>query len=137
MAINLSPVAFVLKLNGDITGNEYQGNFECKRLLSHRDRINKDAIKRGLLGAQPEAASNDAVFRAEMLAHLSVSLLDAPKFWKESNNGLDLFDDNIVIDLFGKVIEIQNEEVKKIAKDGEGAKKAVKEKALKKEETEE
>jgi hypothetical protein len=134
MAINLSPVAFVLKVDGDITGETYQGNFECKRLLSHRDRINKDATRRNLLGAQPEAASNDAIFRAEMLAHLGVSLTEVPKFWKESNNGLDLFDDNVVIDLYTKVTEIQAEEITKITKDGEGAKKSVKERALKKEE---
>lgn len=137
MAINLSPASFVIDLKGDATGEAYQGNFSVKRFLSQRDRIQKDGVRRNLLGLDADQASVDAAIRAEMLSHLSVSISDSPTWWKESNAGLDLYDDNVVVELYKKTAEAQQAEMKEVSKKGEEAHKELRKKRNEKKETEE
>lgn len=137
MTINLSPVSFVIDVRGDVTGEAYKGNFSVKRFLSQRDRIQKDSIRRTLLGLDADQASVDAAIRAEMLSHLSVSVSDSPLWWKESNAGLDLYDDNVVIQLYEKTAEAQKAEMKEVSKKGEEAQKELRKKRKEKDEPEE
>jgi hypothetical protein len=87
--------------------------------------MQKDIVKRGLVGQDPQFASQDTLVRAEMFSHLSVSLLKTPTWWREKGNGLDLFDDNVVIAAYEKIVGEQAEVVKEIQKAGEEAKEAL------------
>ncbi len=121
--------AFLLNVTGDNTGTELTGNFEAKQRLSHRDYLNKDAFRRSLIGDRADQAATDTMVRAEMLSHLKASIVDAPKWWRESSDGLDLYDDNVVFDLYNKVVEGQNKAVEAIQKKGEEAKERLRERA--------
>jgi hypothetical protein len=57
-----------------------------------------------------------------MLAFLQVSLTETPKAWKEAGNGLDLFDDNVVLEVYEKTVEGQNKAIEEVEKAGEEAK---------------
>lgn len=126
MAYAFPTSSFVLDIVGDNTGEKFTGNFEFKQRLSWRDRIQKDTMRRSIIGDKPEGASQDVVMRAEMLAQLSVSVVDAPKFWKESNGGLDLYDDNIAIKLYEAVMEMLEKTSLDISAKGEEAKAELK-----------
>ncbi len=116
---------------GDTTGQEFTGNFEAKERLSMRDHLQKDSIRRSLLGDKPEAASPQAQVYAEALSHCSVSVTEAPLFWKEAQGGLDLYDDNIVFKVYEEVVKGQNAAAERITKKGEEAKQELRKKVKK------
>jgi hypothetical protein len=137
MALAITTVPFFVDLKGESTGQTFQGDFACKPRLSSRDRLQKDALRRTLLGGAPESASPDALVRAEMFALISISLTDSPPWWKESGNGLDLFDDNVVFDVYDKVTDIQDSAVKETIAAGEKAVEGLREEGKKKSKQEE
>lgn len=106
-------IPFFFECTGELTGEQYRGDFKIKARLSQRDHLQRDAIRRSLLGERPEAASAEAIVRAVMLAHLSVSIMEGAAFWKDSQGGLDLYDDDPIFGLYDKVIEEQ----KKVAEE--------------------
>lgn len=108
MIKNDNTFSFSISERGEISGQTFNWSFTAKRMLSIRDRISKDNIRRQIIGDKPEFAEQNTLLRAEMLAALQVSLIETPKAWKDSNNGLDLFDDNILIVLYEKVAAEQN-----------------------------
>lgn len=70
--------------------------------------------------------------RAEILSHLSLSLVDSPKWWKESSGGLDLYDDNVIFDLYDLVVKGQSKAIEEVIKKGEEAKADLKKVVTKK-----
>lgn len=117
---------------GESTGEKFNWAFTAKRRLSIRDLINKDAQRRFIIGDRPESAATETLMRAEMLAYLSVSIVESPKEWRESQNGLDLFDDNILIKLYETIQEEQSKADLEVAKAGEEAKEKLRKVARKK-----
>lgn len=109
MALKGDTFAFSISQVGETTGEKFNWAFTAKRRLSIRDRIQKDSIRRSLVGDKPEFALPETVFRAEMLAHLSVSITDSPKAWRESGDGLDLYDDNVLLAIYDEINKGQAE----------------------------
>jgi hypothetical protein len=114
--------SFSISERGESTGETFNWSFTAKRRLSIRDRITKDSIRRQLVGERPETAEPATIMRAEMLAQLQVSLTVSPKAWRDAGNGLDLFDDNVIIAVYEKVMEEQNKAVEQAEKAGDDAK---------------
>jgi hypothetical protein len=129
--------SFVFEIIGDNTGEKFVGNFDSKLRLSHRDQLNKDQLRRQIIGDKPDQATKDSMMRAEILSHLSISLVDSPKWWKESGGGLDLFDDNIIFELYDRVVQGQTKAIDEVLKKGEEAKAELKKVAKKKNEDKE
>jgi hypothetical protein len=130
---------FTITEVGDSTGEKFNWAFTAKRRLSIRDMITKDAQRRFIIGDRPETAAPDTVMRAEMLAYLSVSITESPKAWRDSQNGLDLFDDNVLIKMYETIQEAQNKAIQEAQKEAEEAKAGLRKiaKAKKDEPTEE
>jgi len=114
--------SFSISERGETTGQMFNWSFTAKRMLSIRDRITKDSIRRQLIGDNAQNAETTTVMRAEVLALLQVSITESPKAWKDSNGGLELFDDNIVVALYEKVVEEQNKAVEEASAAGQEAK---------------
>ena len=111
--------SFSIAERGDVTGETFNWSFTSKRMLSIRDRINRDSIRRTLIGERPLDAEGNTVMRAEMLAFLQVSLTETPKAWKDAGNGLDLYDDNIVLKVYDETVKGQNKAIEEAEKAGE------------------
>lgn len=105
---------FSMHVVGDKTGELYPGNFSVYRRLTHRQELVRDKITRELLGNNPSGASERAISQAEILAELSVSIVEGPVWWKESNGGLDLADDNVIQEMYRHVMEIKLAAVKEV-----------------------
>jgi hypothetical protein len=118
------PVSFEISLTGDVTGDKWFGKFKCKTFLSHRDQLASDRIKRELLGAGD--AERGAVNRAHIFAQLRVRLVDAPDWWKASDGGLDLVDDNVLVEIFEQTMKAENDALAEIQKKSETAKDELK-----------
>lgn len=123
---------FTISVIGDRTGEKWFGEFTCLRRLSHRSELNKDRIIRDLLGGDPRNASERALSQAEILAECQVSLIDAPSWWREAGNGLDLVDDSVIQAVYENIMKIKIEAIKEIQDKGKEAEDKLKELAEKK-----
>ena len=75
--MNLDPKEFNINVIGDKTGRSYVGKFKSKLMLSHRETIAVDRIRRDLLGADPANSGAIAGAVAGAIAELSVRLVEA------------------------------------------------------------
>jgi hypothetical protein len=117
---------FDVNVVGNATGQTWAGSFTVKPLLSWRDGLAQDKLRRELLGADAQNASPDAVAMAVILSELSVRVIDAPAWWKESKGGLDLPDDEVITTIYSKMREIIDAKVAETAKDAEEARAEIK-----------
>lgn len=115
--------AFSINLKGNETGEQWAGTFRAKKRLSLRDQLNRDKIRRELLGNSGGEPDNRAFSIAAIVAELSVRLTDSPKWWQETNNGLDFADENIFGAIFDGCIQVEKEykeQQKKLAEEAKG-----------------
>lgn len=121
---------FSVHVVGDKTAKTYKDDFVTTQILSHRQQLLSDRLLREYLGGEkPADASPEAKERAGYLADINAALVGVPQFWKASGMGLDLLDDNVIVEVWNKVVSIQFEQNKKIkertASDAERLKAAV------------
>ncbi len=100
--INLSVV-------GTRTGKPYSGKFLVKTVLSRRENFMADERRRFILGANALSAPPALQGEAFMLGQLYVRIAESPDWWRNSDGGLDLEDENVIGELF-KLIEGKVEE---------------------------
>jgi len=96
--------SFNFECLGEITGNKYDGNFESLCVLSvgkkHELEVEKTKLK---LDFKNPTDGLESI--SYLLAVLKVRLINAPTWWEQSRNGFDLLDENIIIALYSKVME--------------------------------
>lgn len=107
MAIQDAP--FSISLIGDETAERWVGDFRAKERLSHRDAVIKDQRRREILGGMGGVPDERALSIAVIVSELSVRLTKTPKWWEESQNGLDLYDENVLADVYQKALKVQSE----------------------------
>jgi hypothetical protein len=125
MAGNL-PIEFSISVTGETTGEEFKGVFKARPRLSHSMTLQRDQIRRDLLGVKGEEASVEAVNVATVFSTIWSHLTDAPGWWKESNRGLDLLDESPVAAVYDQILKLQREASVSLKKLGEEAERALK-----------
>lgn len=114
--------AFELRLEGETTGNLWYGPFKAKQRLSLRDQLNRDKIRRELLGAQGGTPDDRALSIAIIVSELAVRITDSPDWWKQTSNGLDMDDGNVVSKVYDEVMKIEADAVAERKKSASKAK---------------
>lgn len=110
-------VTFDINEIGEETGTPYTGLFTVKTILTRQDRFGADRERRRILGGDnPDQAMPGLQGEAFMLGQLSVRVVDAPKFWKDSLGGLLLEDGNVIGRVFEIAIAKENERREKLQK---------------------
>ena len=120
--------SFSINIEGESTGERYVGSFKCKVRLSMRDNIVKDNIRRQLLSNNPTEADGLAADLATAAGELAVRILDAPPWWKASDNGLDLEDTSVLVEVFNQARRLEREAREKLEKKAEEAQPELKKK---------
>lgn len=111
---------FHVHTTGDKTGKTYKDDFVTTQILSHRQQLLRDRLYREYLGGEkPSDASVEAGERAGYMADINSALVGVPQFWKASGMGLDLLDDNIIVEVWAGVMKVQTEQNKKIKEKAE------------------
>lgn len=88
------------------TETTWDGDFTIKLSLSPADLLRADQIKRDCLGNTNGAPPDDnSLYIAQMVSQLAVRIKKAPDWWKDSSNGLNLADSNILEEVFSKAWE--------------------------------
>lgn len=116
---------FSISETGEYSGKNYSGTFKVKTLLTRSDMFVSDQRRRDILGPNGEQALDVLKAEAFMLGQLYVRVLDAPKFWKDSNFGLDLEDVNVITAVYTKCMEAESERLNSLKKEAEGAKQSL------------
>jgi hypothetical protein len=104
---------------GSDTGQVYEGQFVIKTLLSRRDLFMADERRRLVIGSLGESAPSMINGEAYMIGQLAVRIVDAPKWFKESDLGLELKDENIIPMLFKLCMDKEQERKDEIKKKSE------------------
>lgn len=118
--------AFTISVVGEVSGETFRGEFRALKFLTHRQQLLLDQKRRELLGGNAEFSSQRARNQAEIFSQLFVRLSEAPKWWLESGNGMDLVDDNIMVEVFNAAMKVEEEAVASVKKKAEDAKEALK-----------
>lgn len=111
-------VPFYIHVVGDDTGEVFRGEFSAKTRLSHRDELQRDRVRRELLGPDPQNAEENSIARAMAFSELRVRLTSYPDWWAASGFGLDLFDENVIAELYSECMRIEREERELMMKRG-------------------
>lgn len=103
----MSEQQFSISVVGEETGLPFGGPFKVRTRLSFRQQLFRDERRRQLLGEVPAGTipSDRARQASEMFAELDVRIVDAPKWWRDADNGLDLQDDNVLIEVHAKTMK--------------------------------
>jgi hypothetical protein len=118
MAINDRP--FSIRVSGDVTGETWTGDFRAKIALTRRDIINKDRIRRELLGPTGEPDEHSRLL-AIAYSELKVRITDAPKWFWESDFAMDLEDETPMAAAYKEAMRLQNEALTAKVKEAEKA----------------
>jgi hypothetical protein len=113
---------FSIDVKGEITDKTWKGVFKTKLRLSHLDQLQQDEIRRDLLGKNPESASPRASNSADVFSFVLIHLIETPQWWDMNGAGLDLEDDNVVAEIYGKIVEVKLAAMKKLKDEAEAAK---------------
>lgn len=116
MAINDRP--FSIRVQGDSSGQTWVGDFRAKVALTRREIITKDRIRREMLGPTGEPEEH-ARLLAVAYSELKVRITDAPKWFTESDCGLDLEDETPMASVYQEAMKIQNEALVQKMKEAE------------------
>jgi hypothetical protein len=104
---------------GEVTQQQFVGEFTCVCVptIALKNQISREEMR--VMG-DPVLAPSDLQLRGMCLANLRFRIIDGPTWWKESDGGNALLDENIPLSLYKKVLEAETswrEEVKKKADD--------------------
>lgn len=109
MTENTNQQIFNVSVVGNDTGDVYQGDFVLIRLLSNRQHFLQDQLYKQYLGVDPQFSSNFAKERAEILSEINSYCVKFPEFWSKAGNGLDLIDDNVLIEVYAAMKKVYAE----------------------------
>ena len=111
----VAAVPFTINVVGEVTGESYVGTFKVKPVLNHNEQLTRDALRREYLsrGPEQEKATVRAQNVAAILAEINVRIAPgtdaaptAPTWWKESDGGLNLYDDDVIAEIQDQISKI-------------------------------
>jgi hypothetical protein len=91
---------------GDLTEKKYDGAFTVVCALNMAQKHALELEKTRLLGNYANPTDGLAGI-AIILANLRVKIIDAPEWWKQSNGGYDIMDEDCLVALYKKVQEVE------------------------------
>lgn len=118
--------AFTVSVVGETSGETFRGEFRAVKFLTHRQQLLLDQKRRELLGTNPDSANVRAQNQAEIFSQLFVRLSSAPKWWLESGQGLDLVDDNVMVEVFQGAMQVEKQAIEDMKKRAEEARERLK-----------
>lgn len=119
----LEPKTFSISVTDKVTGEVLRGNFKVKTRLSWRDQLTRERIRLELLGPLADKANGRALSQSDCVSELAVRVVEAPDWWKNADNGLDLQDDAVVVEVYNAAIKAEADTIADLKISGESAKK--------------
>jgi 3-oxoacyl-ACP reductase-like protein len=97
-----------LSLVGALSKTPYVGDFEFRKSLSISQILRVSVLADRLKGHSTTIDEEGSLI-AQMVAELSQRVISAPEWWKNSNNGEDLQDLNVLFEVFSAARKVEQE----------------------------
>jgi hypothetical protein len=121
---------FTLDVKGADTGQSYQGTFTYKRPnIGAKSKIAKLATR---LNEDLANLDPDMKFVHQILAELRFTIVNSPEWWQKSDFGLELFDENVIFEIYKNCVSFEREWTDKVWGKQEDKKAEIKEELKKK-----
>lgn len=104
---------FQLDLQGRITKKRFLGEFKCK-IPTIKDQALIAKHENNLNGDNPIFLDPGVKKIHKMIAYLRFTLVDVPMFWRNSDLGYDLMDDNIIEAVYDEVMMFENDWLREV-----------------------
>ncbi len=108
--------SFYFKHEGELTGRSYEGDFTCKCLLTVGDKRILEIEKSQLTVDLSNPTGNLSAI-GTVVANLRVRLIVAPDWFKQAILSLDILDEEVFFELYGKCIGAETEWIKSLKKE--------------------
>lgn len=103
---------FDIQVLGKESNINWVGKFKYKRpSLGARSRIN---VMRTRMNGDLENLAQEVLDFNEAIAHLRYTLVDFPEWWTDSAYGLELYDGNVISEIYNKCMDFEDEWKKKV-----------------------
>ena len=114
--------SFLLDHTGERTGKKYDGTFTVVCVLNAAQDRNLE-IERSALSADLSNPTANLTALSTVVANLRVRVIEAPEWFKQSILTLDLIDQEVLFELYGKCLDKENEWLEEVKKDSLGGDK--------------
>lgn len=118
MSLPKNEASFDFEHIGELTGKKYEGQFTCKCILSLADKrvleIEKSRITADLMNPTGDLSALGTV-----IANLRVRVLDAPDWFRQAIQNLEILDEEVIFEIYGKCLGKAEEWRKKIKEKAE------------------
>lgn len=94
---------FEIDVVGSVSGERYKGRFECQ-IPNLRIQANIDKYKRFLNGGMDATLDKNTLNLHHMTAYCKFTLVEAEKWFIESDWGYDLFDQNVLEEVYNQIL---------------------------------
>ena len=112
---------FEINIQGEESKVNYMGSFLYKRpSIGQKTLI--EQMKSRLNGGLPNGINEDIALNNEAMAYLRFTLVEYPDFWKDSQFGFSLMDENVLLEIYNKVVLFEAEWRKKVYGEPDGVK---------------
>lgn len=104
---SLSPEILV-DVVGDVTKKRFVGSFQC-RIPRKKEQCLIDKHRAFLNGPSPEQLDPDTLRFHHMIAYLRFTIdgANSPKWWRDNDLGYELYDENVVKNLYDQVLDFE------------------------------
>ena len=111
---------FDINVLGEESKVNYFGNFLYKRpTIGEKSLIDQ---MRARLNGDLRTIDDNVALNNEALSYLRFTLREYPDFWKESQFGFNLIDENVLLEIYNKVVQFEADWRKRVYGEPEGVK---------------
>jgi hypothetical protein len=114
--------SFDVDLVGDTTGIQYKGTFTARCVLNISSRHSLELEKTRLMADYANPSAGLAGI-AIALSNIRARIVEGPAWWKDSNAGADIIDENVLFHLYSECNRVESLWRKELKKNGEEAQK--------------
>lgn len=128
MSISTLPsmeTTFTLNLKGTDTAKQYDGSFTYRR--PNRRAKSEAAKLTARLNEDLKNLDEDTKFVHEVLGTLRFTLVESPEWWAKEDYGLNLYDENVIFEIYKVCMKFEREWTEKVWGNQEKAKEELKE----------
>lgn len=114
---------FHVDMKGEDTGINYNGTFTSRCILDMGGKHSEELEKTRLM-ADYANPSNGLYGIAVTLSKLRARITEAPEWWKQSDGGSTIRDENVILHLFDEVVRLEQEWREELKDQGKEAKES-------------
>ncbi len=104
---------FQIDIVGSVTKKRFLGEFTCK-IPNIKDQT-KIGVNEAMLNGEFPLYLNEGVKKAhKWISYLKFTLIDVPKFWRDSDLGFELRDPNVIEEVYEQVLSFENKWIEQI-----------------------